>query len=196
MFIKRWRFHVRTMWMWLWSCIYDEYKLGFFKSLLPPACEVQREVMFSQMCVCPTFGGVAPSNWLGGVPCARSMQGGTRSPHPADGGGYPIPGPGRGVPHPRSRWGVPHPDDREIPPIQDWMGTSLSRPGMGYPLSRTGWSNPASHQETEQHSEHLLCGGRYASCIHAGDLSCLRNSNTVPTKNEKIWCFPGVCHFV
>ena len=33
-----------------------------------------------------------------------------------------------------------------------------------------GVSSP--NQETEQHSEHFLCGGRYASCVHAGGLSC------------------------
>ena len=33
---------------------------------------------------------------------------------------------------------------------------------MGYPPC----------QETDQHSKHLLCGGRYASCVHAGGLSC------------------------
>ena len=32
---------------------------------------------------------------------------------------------------------------------------------------------PPSPARTDQHSEHLLRGGRYASCVHAGGLSCL-----------------------
>ena len=61
------------------------------------------------------------------------------------GRGYPIPGLGRrGVPHLRSWWGGT--------PSQVWPG--------GYPL------------QTDQHSEHLLRGGQYASCVHAGGLSC------------------------
>ena len=31
---------------------------------------------------------------------------------------------------------------------------------------------PPPYQKIEQPSEHLLCGGRYASCVHAGGLSC------------------------
>ena len=52
--------------------------------------------------------------------------------------------------------------------------------GSGYPPSRTRWGtpHPGPHapppgQETDQHSEHLLRGGWYASCVHAGGLSCL-----------------------
>ena len=80
----------------------------------------------------------------------------------------------RGVPHPRSgqRGEVPH---------------SRSRQGGGYPIQQTGgvphpglsgvpppWDEvpPLPNQKTEQHSEHLLRGGRYASCVHAGGLSC------------------------
>ena len=43
--------------------------------------------------------------------------------------------------------------------------------GMGYPLARSGWGNPPPPR-TEQQSEHLLRGGRYASWVHAGRLSC------------------------
>ena len=38
---------------------------------------------------------------------------------------------------------------------------------VGTPVARVGTS-----QETEQHSEYLLHGRRYASCIHAGEHSC------------------------
>ena len=36
---------------------------------------------------------------------------------------------------------------------------------------------PPPNQETEQQSEHLLRGGRYASCVHAGELSCCAYKN-------------------
>ena len=67
------------------------------------------------------------------------------------------------------------------PPGQDRTGIP-PRPVQGYPLARTGtglgvpqpgheWGTlPPS--ETEQQSEYLLRSGRYASCGHAGGLSC------------------------
>ena len=102
--------------------------------------------------------------------------------------GYPIQLTGRGVPHPRSRWGVPHPADWGYPtpgqdggyPIQLTGGTPSQVQGVphladgGVPPSRPGIGyhpSPPRH-ETKQHSEHLLCGGRYASCVQAGRLSC------------------------
>ena len=55
-----------------------------------------------------------------------------------------------------TRWGEPRGIGwMGVPaPIQDCMGV------------RPCW-------ETEQHSEHLLCSGQYASCVHTGGLSCL-----------------------
>ena len=53
-----------------------------------------------------------------------------------------------------------------VPPFQDWMG---------YPPIQTGWGThpvqdwieyPHPHQETDQHSEHLLCSRWYASGVH------------------------------
>ena len=100
-------------------------------------------------------GGTPSHVWLGGYPI--SGPGG----YPISGlGEYPIPGPrgypipGPGVPHPRS-WGVPHP-----------------RFG-GTPSQVRGEGVPQVPPRTDQHSEHLLRGGRYASCVHAGGLSCL-----------------------
>ena len=70
-------------------------------------------------------------------------------------------------------------------------------PGVGTPpLARSGWWGgtqatprlcldsagggvyrgvPSPHS-TEQYSEHLLRGGRYASCVHAGGLSCVNRN--------------------
>ena len=92
----------------------------------------------------------------GGYP-ARSSKGGTL-PGPARGGtlagGYPDGGyPGQGVPWPGGYpdWGVP-------------------RPG-GYP-GRGGTLAGGGGTQLGQHREYLLHGGQYASCVHAGGLSC------------------------
>ena len=133
--------------------------------------EVGGKVLFSQVSVCSHFGEV---------------------PHPADRGGYPHPRcPGGGVPHPGPGGGVPHPSSRRGTSCSSW-GYPLPGPdlGLGTPPYRTGWGTHCARldgvpphrprlmgyppcQETEQHSEHLLRGGRYASCVHAGGLSCL-----------------------
>ena len=87
--------------------------------------------------------------WGEGVPPSQVGGGGTHSqvgrgvPLPRQGGGYPFPGRGRGYLLPRWGEGYPFPGRRS-----------------GYPL-------------LEQHSVYLLRGGRYASCVHAGGLSCL-----------------------
>ena len=52
------------------------------------------------------------------------------------------------------------------------------RTGWGYPPPPSELDEgipPPTHpcQETEQQSQYLLRGGRYASCVHAGGLSCL-----------------------
>ena len=105
------------------------------------------------------FTGVCLSVISGGTP-ARSGLGGTPS-QVWGGGGYSSqvwstiktwPG----YPPATLGWGTPPTWDGVHPPHQD-----LTRvpPWMGYP-------------KTEQHSGHLLRGGQYASCIHAGGLSC------------------------
>ena len=52
-------------------------------------------------------------------------------------------------------WGVPHLANGSIPPPSRLEGVP-----------------PLLHQKTEQQSEHLLRGGRYASCLHPRGLSC------------------------
>ena len=120
-------------------------------------------------------------------------------PHPGSGWGYPFPGPGRGVPHHRLRWvggsqsqfqvgggySIPGPDGGTPgTPHPDWMGYPSPHPGLDdVSQSMTGWGTPSPGldgvppsphcQETEQHSEHLLRGRRFTSCIHAEGLSCL-----------------------
>ena len=119
------------------------------------------------------WGRGYPISGLGGGTLARSGWWGGGYPIPCL-GGYPISGLGRGYPisglvggtpclggpHLRSR-GVPH--VQGVPHV--WLG--------GNPIS----APPPPHC-TEQHSEHLLCGGRCASCVHAGGLSCLLIKNS------------------
>ena len=80
-------------------------------------------------------------------------------------GGDPIPRSGQGrVPPSQVRMGSPHPPPHlGGVPGQDW-GRTVPWDWMGLP--------PPPGRETEQHSEHLLHSGRYASCVHAGGLSC------------------------
>ena len=100
-------------------------------------------------------------------------------------GGYPIPG--LDTP-PDMGWGTPPRPGMEYPLHQTWDGVPpldlewvpSPRPGMGYP-PRPGTGYPPRHgmgypPETDQHSEHLLRSGRYASCIHTGGLSCSKKT--------------------
>ena len=102
-------------------------------------------------------GFPARSSWGGGVPC--QVQPGWGVPCQVQGG--TLPGPARGVP-------------------------CQVQPG-GYP-ARSSWGDPARSSQGRvtlpggvpcrggtqlgQHREYLLHGGRYASCVHAGGLSC------------------------
>ena len=85
---------------------------------------------------------------------------------PRHGMGYPLtwdgvpPRTGMGYP-PRHGTGYPQIWDRYPPRTWDRVPPPPG-PEMGYP-------------QTDQHSEHLLHGGRYASCVHAGGLSCIQN---------------------
>ena len=74
---------------------------------------------------------------------------------------------------PRSGWGTPWSglDGYPRTPIRTGWGYPLSGLDGGYPPVGTGWGYPPPPKKTEQQSEYLLCGGRYASCVHAGGLS-------------------------
>ena len=73
------------------------------------------------------------------------------------------------LPPARSSWG--YPAGGYLPPSQVQVGDTL--PGVPTtwvptPLSRYRWEVPQlGHQK-----EYLICHGRYASCVHAGGLSC------------------------
>ena len=83
---------------------------------------------------------------------------------PHEGRGYSPSSLHPGVPHPFFTWGVSHQTftggGRPHPQQLDW----------GTPPCCTGWGTPLP--EMAQHSEYLLSGGRYASHVHAGGLSC------------------------
>ena len=103
--------------------------------------------------------------------------------------GYPIPGQDGGYPHPRSGWRYPG----VLPLSAGWGKTVLtweplprSRWEVPHPRSLSylapsaGWVHPpplpgqdgVGYPKLEQHGVYLLRGGRYASCVHAGGLSC------------------------
>ena len=89
----------------------------------------------------------------GGVPHPRSRWGGGTPSQVQVGGGYPVSGPG-GVPHLRSG------------------GGTQSQVWGGIPSQVRGGTH--STPPRPRNSKHLLWlrGGRYASCVHAGGLSC------------------------
>ena len=107
------------------------------------------KVLFLQVSVC-SQGVPHHADW--GVP-PSSQWGGSRSSQ-------------QGVPLVGTGWGTPCQDRMGILPL---LGLDGSIPP---PPIRTGLDTPPTSDETEQHSEYLLRGGQYASCIHAGGLSC------------------------
>ena len=139
-----------------------------FRDIFTTRVRSTREGVFTGVCLLTFQRGVphprsrwggTPSSWWGGVPHPRSRQG---VPHPAAGAGG-------GVPHTRSRW---------------WggRGTPSQVQAGGTPLAKTGWGTsypgldgvtpPPPPIRRQQHSEHLLRSRWYASCVHAGGLSC------------------------
>ena len=132
---------------------------------LPPASEGGREVMFTQVCVCPTLGEY-PIQLTEGAEypiLGPDSEGRGWLPHPRSRWGYPIPGldGGRGVPPsflteggtciPGLDGGVPHPADRglpplflmEIPPSEVQMGgTHIPSLDRRYPIKLMGGGTP------------------------------------------------------
>ena len=107
------------------------------------------KVLISQVFVCPQGEGIPrygvltpPRSARDGVPQARS-------------GRYPRVSP------PSAKDGVSR-----------RSGQDRNTPGYLAPLARDGVPLPLPRPRTGQQSEHSMRDGRYASCVHAGGLSC------------------------
>ena len=126
-----------------------------------------------------TWDGVPPTTWEG-VP-------------PRPGMGYP-PQTWDGIPPwtwdgvPPQTWDGSPPGPETGYPPWTWDGYPLDlgwgtppRPEMGYPAPPQTWDGVPPPDLG--HSEHLPRGGRYASCVHAGGLSCY---NCLRTNNQRV----------
>ena len=102
------------------------------------------------------------------IPPARSEWEYPRTRYPILGWDTPPPQPGQDGGTPGQ--GSPH-NGMGSPLARSGQGTyprmGYPHPGMG-PPPVLGWGTPWLGQQ----KEYLLCGGRYASCVHAGGLSC------------------------
>ena len=137
---------------------------GFFVGFLPPAYVVRREgTVFTGVCL--STGG----------------EGGYPDPPPGGKGGVPDRVPPRGVPRPPGGvsdrvppWGVPD----WVPPLGTWTppgglpGTPRGGTWPGTPRGGGVPGPPRGGTQLGQHREYLLHRARYASCVHAGGLSC------------------------
>ena len=127
--------------------------------LLPPAYVVRREGNSFTLLVCPHLGGYPYPIML----CNISQNAMGQPP-----GGYPA----------RSSWGGTLPwgtlmGGTLVGGILWWGYPAWGVPCWGVPRSGTppGQVRMGGTQ-LGQHREYLLHGGRYASCVHAGRLSC------------------------
>ena len=96
-------------------------------------------------------------------------------PVPMGGGCGMLIQPDRRVPHSSSlMWGYPHPAQwwRLVSHPAQWQGGYPGQASMGYPPPHWNWMGVPPSPKTEQQSEYLLRDGQYASCVHAGGLSC------------------------
>ena len=156
--------------------------LSWNSQLLPPAYVVRREGNSFTLFVCPHLGGVPIShNALQHFPeCHEAVGGVPRPPLPQ--GGYLTGYPPGGVPGPPGgTWPGTPPRGYPDPPGGTWPGTPRGvrvPPGGGgvpdWVHTRGGgtWTPPGGGTQVGQHKEYSLHGGRYASCVHAGGLSC------------------------
>ena len=155
---------------------------------------------------------------LGGVPCQVQPGRYPTRGYPARGtlpggtllGGYPV-----RYPLARSGWGVPCPGGT-LPGgtlsggTLPWSGTPPSQVRMGGTLPRSGRGGGT---QVGQQKEYSIHGGRYASCVHAGGLSCclcdskdaMQLSPHNPTDHVRfIWmktyedsrCYPIACNWL
>ena len=108
----------------------------------------------------------------GGVPVSHNaLQHFPECHGAARGGGGKMPGPAGGgtLPGPAGG-GVPWPGG--VPCLGGTLPGGVPCPG-GYPV---GGYPVRGGTQLGQHREYLLHGGRYASCVHAGGLSCLKKN--------------------
>ena len=147
--------------------------------------------------------GVTPSQVQVGGTIARFRQRGTLFPGPGGGipfpgpGGTPIPGPGgggnpsHGTPIQTWEGGTPHLDlGRGTPCLDQGRGTPHLDLERGYPPIQVRSQDRGGYPQLEQHSMYLLCSRRYASCIHAGGLSC---SDAISIFCSNFKCFRRHC---
>ena len=139
--------------------------------LLPPAYVVRREgTVFTGVCLSTGGGQVSPAG--GGVRSVQLAGGGVS---PAGGGGV------RSV-QLGGQGGV-----RSVQPggVSQWEGGQFSSAGGGVSqwgdqvsqargggVSQRGGGGRGLSAKIGQQNEYSLHGGRYASCVHAGGLSC------------------------
>ena len=113
--------------------------------------------------------GILPSQVRTGVPPSQIRMGGTLFPFQDE--GYPLPrSGGDNTPPP------PHSDLKRGYPPFGRMGVPLpSQPGKGVPPPPIlTWNLEGGTPQPEHHTVYLLRGRRYASCVHAGGLSCYK----------------------
>ena len=150
------------------ACTMTYHVTSTYYKFLPPASEGCGQVLFSVCQSTPGGGGTrfqvrgsTPSQVWGGYPVS------------GPGGGYPVSALGRYLVSglggtPSQVWGGIPSQVWGGTPSQVWGGYPISGPRRGTPSQVRG--NPPL---TNQHSELLLHGGQYASCVHAGGLSCI-----------------------
>ena len=167
---------------------------------LPPAYVVRHgKVLFSQVSVCPHPGGrigsttspshntsTGPMSFLVGTPVTSPSSLPRGYPSQVQmGGGYPSqiqtgepPILGWGTPWPgqdggTQGWGTPCPE-MGYPPPPSQVRTGCT-PGQSIPPPQDDGVLPPPPPPTQlgQQKEYLLRGRQYASCVHAGGLSCL-----------------------
>ena len=105
------------------------------------------------------FTGVCPFTPMEGVPPPGQL-----------GGGYPSQVRMGGTPSQVRMGSTPFPGQDGGTPFQGTPHPGLRSGQQGYP-------------QLEQHGVYLLHGGRYASCVHAGGLSCFLKSIKPPSMN-------------
>ena len=121
---------------------------------------MRQRTVFTGVCLFTSGRGGTPIWLMGGTHFLGPGGGNTTFPG-GGGGGYYLQA-GGGVLPSQAGWGCCLPRQGGVLP--SWRGGGTTSRQGGYPLP-------------EQHSVYLLRGGRYASCVYAGGLSC--NSSCV-----------------